>query len=63
MENYEIPDNMISATSEYDDHHAANRGRLNLEDDDAGVGGWSPKVGDTGAYTQVRTISSWRCGS
>ena len=53
MENGKILDGQISASSQYDDNHAANRGRLRLNATANLRGAWSARNNDAHQWLQV----------
>ena len=53
MENKEISDADISASSQLDEHHGANEARLNLKADGNKGGGWSALTNDFNQWLQV----------
>ena len=53
MENGEITDRQISASSEYDENHAAVQGRLNFLKSGDKEGAWSAKTSDANQYLQI----------
>jgi len=57
MESGEIADAQISASSHYDDNHAAIRGRLHLKHGGIKQGGWSARSLDLNQWLQVDLVS------
>ena len=53
MEDGEIPDIQISASSEWSDNHAASQGRLNYKATTVKEGGWSAGLGDLNKWLQI----------
>ena len=53
LENYEIPDARLSASSEWDPDHGAKRGRLNLARVGDLRGAWSAKNNNANQWFQV----------
>ena len=53
MENYEIPDEQISASSQWDADHAASQGRLNYKASGNKQGGWSARTNDQNQWLQI----------
>ena len=53
MENGGIPDDRISASSVYDNSHAASQGRLNFQEITIKSGGWAAKTIDANQWLQI----------
>ena len=53
MENYKITSAQISASSQYDLHHAPNQGRLNFKHSGSYSGGWSSSTDDLNQWFQI----------
>ncbi|XP_071945195.1 lactadherin-like [Antedon mediterranea] len=53
IESSEIPSENIRASSEYDAHSGAHRGRLNIEPTNDGIGAWAAKTNDLNQWIQV----------
>ena len=53
MENGEIADAQISASSQWDDNHAAKQGRLHFKQQGIKQGGWSTRPNDLNQWLQV----------
>ncbi|CAH1788470.1 unnamed protein product, partial [Owenia fusiformis] len=53
IENGLITDDMFSASSEKSPEHAPERGRLNLETDGVGAGGWTPAESNINQWIQI----------
>ena len=53
MQNGEIPDGQLSASSEWDANHAARQGRLNFQAVPGKAGSWSAKRNDVNQWLQV----------
>ena len=53
MESGSISDTQISASSQQDDNHAPQRGRLNMKISGMKQGGWSPLKSDLNQWLQV----------
>ena len=66
MENEEIPDAQISASSQLDENNAATQARLHLKEDGNKEGGWSALTNDfqqwlqvyLGGYTRVTRVAT-----
>lgn len=56
MENYKITFAQISASSQYDNYHAPNQGRLNFKISGSYVGGWSARANDLNQWFQIDLI-------
>ena len=57
MENGEIADAQISASSHWDYNHAAIQGRLNFKQRGIKQGGWSARSNDLNQWLQVGFVS------
>ena len=53
MESYVISDGQISASSQWDNNHAAIQGRLNFKAGSGKRGGWSSKLNDVNQWLQI----------
>ena len=53
MENGAIPDAQITASSEFDENHAASQGRLNFQANGTKIGSWSVGTADVNQWLQV----------
>ena len=53
MESYVISDGQISASSQWDNNHAAIQGRLNFKAGSGKRGGWSSKHNDVNQWLQI----------
>lgn len=53
MENGNIPNDAIQASTELDDHHSASRARLNAEPDGEKMGAWVPQESDESQWLLV----------
>ena len=53
MENYEIPDEQVSASSQWDANHAAIQGRLNYKVSGNKEGAWSARTNEANQWLQV----------
>ena len=53
MENYKITSAQISASSQYDNYHAPNQGRLNFKMTGSYRGGWSAGANDLNQWFQI----------
>ena len=53
MENGEISDAQISASSQWDTNHGPTKGRLNLKQRGISQGGWSARSNDVNQWLQV----------
>jgi len=53
MENYKITSAQISASSQYDNYHAPNQGRLNFKTNGNYTGGWSAGANDLNQWFQI----------
>ena len=53
MENGEIPDGQLSASSEWDANHSARQGRLNFKAVPGKAGSWSATTSDVNQWLQV----------
>ena len=53
MENYKITSAQISASNQYDLHHAPNQGRLNFKHSGSYSGGWSSSTNDLNQWFQI----------
>jgi len=53
MENYKITSTQISASSQYDNYHAPNQGRLNFKMTGSYKGGWSARTNDLNQWFQI----------
>ncbi|XP_030844550.1 uncharacterized protein LOC579853 isoform X8 [Strongylocentrotus purpuratus] len=63
LERYIIPDSSLTASSEYNADHGANRGRLNLARDGNLKGGWSARANDANQWIQVDLLDIYRITS
>ena len=54
MENYEISDKQISASSQWDVNHAAIQGRLHFKPTGSKQGAWSAGTNDANQWLQIR---------
>eukprot|EP00057_Strongylocentrotus_purpuratus_P014992 XP_011669466.1 PREDICTED: lactadherin-like [Strongylocentrotus purpuratus] len=63
LERYIIPDSSLTASSEYNADHGANRGRLNLARDGNLKGGWSARANDANQWIQVDLADIYRITS
>ena len=52
IENGQIPDSSIVASSQYNQYYGPERARLRLVTEGSYVGGWSPKAGNQGEWIQ-----------
>ena len=53
MESGLINDDQITASSEFDERHAAFHGRLNFKEGKGKVGGWSAATNDDSQWLQI----------
>ena len=53
MENHKITSAQISASSQYDNYHSPNQGRLNFKHSGSYSGGWSSRVNDLKQWFQI----------
>ena len=53
MENYKITSAQLSASSQYDNYHAPNQGRLNFKLNGRNKGAWSAKANSLSQWFQV----------
>ena len=53
MESSEIPDDRISASSEWDPNHGPSNARLNFQPAGGKTGAWSAKTNDVNQWLQV----------
>ena len=53
MESYVISDGQISASSQWDNNHAAIQGRLNFKAGSGKQGGWSSKYNNVNQWLQI----------
>ena len=53
MENYKITPAQISASSQYDNYHAPNQGRLHFKMTGSYAGGWSSRTNDLNQWSQI----------
>ena len=53
MENRDLPDDQITASSEYDATHGPSNGRLNFKAGGGKTGAWSAKTNDVHQWLQV----------
>lgn len=53
MQSGEIPDEQLSASSEWDKNHGAKRGRLNIKKEGALRGSWSSRRNDQNQWLQI----------
>eukprot|EP00057_Strongylocentrotus_purpuratus_P014994 XP_011669468.1 PREDICTED: uncharacterized protein LOC105440709 [Strongylocentrotus purpuratus] len=63
LERYIIPDSSLTASSEYNADHGANRGRLNLARDGNLKGSWSARANDANQWIQVDLADIYRITS
>jgi len=57
MESGLIEDSQITASSQFDDNHAAIQGRLNFLAAGAKAGGWSSRTNDANQWIEVDLVS------
>lgn len=57
MENGEIVDRQIIASSQFSANHVSNQGRLHLQPNGTKVGSWSPAIDDVNQWLQVDLIT------
>lgn len=53
LENSQIPDSAMVASSEYNLYYGAERARLREVTEGNYIGGWSPKAANTGEWIQI----------
>ena len=53
MESGAIPDEQISASSIYDENHAAHQSRLNFQASEGIYGAWSARTADANQWLQI----------
>ena len=60
LEDYRIPDNAMTASTQYDANHGPRRARLNLPLNGALKGGWSALILDHNQWLQVDLRGTYR---
>lgn len=59
MENGTIIDGQITASSQWDDNHSANQGRLNFQETEKKAGAWSAARNDGNQWLQINLGSPY----
>lgn len=59
MENGEIPDGQIRASSQWNENHAAIQGRLNFKETSSKSGSWSARKDDDSQWLQIELGSKY----
>jgi len=59
MEDGNITDGQISASSQYSSHHSPNRSRLNIQASEAKKGAWSASTDDLNQWLQIDMVNQY----